>query len=102
MARVDTHRQQVDDQVRLAARLLTHRLDLRRSALVGLQARLDALSPLATLERGYAVVRRQDTGEVVQSVKQVGGGDSLSIRVVDGEFGADTSLNGEPPAQVQE
>lgn len=101
-ARLDTHRQQVDDQMRLVARLLAHRLDLHRSALVGLQARLEALGPLATLERGYAVVRREDTGEVVHSVTQVGTGDPLAIRVRDGEFGADVRSTEEPPSQTRE
>jgi exodeoxyribonuclease VII large subunit len=101
-ARVDTHRQQVDDQMRLAGRLLDHRLDLHRSGLEGLEARLEALAPLATLKRGYAVVRRKDTGEVVSSVDQVGTGDPLAIRVADGEFGADVRSTREPPAHVQE
>jgi exodeoxyribonuclease VII large subunit len=101
-ARVDTHRQQVDDRMRLAERLLAHRLALHRSRLVGLETRLEALGPLATLKRGYAVVRREDTGEVVSSVDQVGTGDPLAIRVRDGEFGADVRSTEEPPAQAGE
>jgi exodeoxyribonuclease VII large subunit len=87
-ARVDRHRQQADDLTRRAGRSVGHALALHRSRLVGLQARLQALSPLATLERGYAIVRRQDTGAVVQRVGQVGAGDPLVIRVQDGEVGA--------------
>lgn len=87
-ARVNTLRQQVDDLTRRASRALAHRLDLRRSGLAGLEARLAALNPLATLERGYAIVHRTETGELVRSVAQVGRGDVLSIRVQDGEFGA--------------
>lgn len=89
-ARVDTHRQQVDDVTRRAGRALAYSLDLRRSALAGLEARLAALGPLATLERGYAIVRREDTGDVVRSADQVSVGDALVIRVQDGEFGAVT------------
>jgi exodeoxyribonuclease VII large subunit len=87
-ARVDTLRQQVDDLTGRASRALAHRLEMRRSGLAGLQARLAALSPQATLERGYAIVRRRETGELVRRVAQVGGGDALSVRVEDGEFGA--------------
>jgi exodeoxyribonuclease VII large subunit len=90
-ARVDTHRQQVDDLTRRADRVLAHSLALRRSRLAGLEARLAALSPLATLERGYAIVRREDTGAVVRSVEQVRAGDELKVRVQDGEFGARTT-----------
>jgi exodeoxyribonuclease VII large subunit len=86
--RVDTHRQQADDLILRAQRAWMHRLALHRSQLAGLQARLAVLSPLATLERGYAIVRREDTGIVVRSIQQVKAGQGLRIRVQDGEFGA--------------
>ena len=89
-ARIDARRQQMDDLARQANRVLAHSLALRRAELAGLEARLVALSPLATLERGYAVVRRADTGAVVRSVDQVAAGDPLVIRVHDGEFDAST------------
>jgi exodeoxyribonuclease VII large subunit len=89
-ARVDAHRQQVDDLSRRAGRSLAHTFALRHSGLAGLQARLMALSPLATLERGYAIVRKEDTGAVVRSISQVSTGEQLAIRVADGEFGAVT------------
>lgn len=49
-------------------------------------ARLDALSPYAVLERGYAVV----TGPagVVRSPWEVSPGDALAVRVAGGRFGA--------------
>jgi exodeoxyribonuclease VII large subunit len=87
-ARIDARRQQVDDLGQRAGRSLEHALALHRSQLAGLQARLAALSPVAVLERGYAIVRRQDSGVIVRQVEQVGPGDRLSIRVQDGEFGA--------------
>jgi len=69
---------------------------LRRSPLLALgrklarldtvHGRLGALSPVATLERGYAIVRHGD--HVVRSSAQVGSGDDISVRVADGTFGA--------------
>ena len=50
--------------------------------------RLAGVSPLGTLERGYAVVRHRETSTVVDSVTQVRSGDALDIRVADGEFEA--------------
>jgi exodeoxyribonuclease VII large subunit len=66
------------------APLLT--LERRSARLATLHARLGALSPVATLERGYAIVRRGD--DVVRSALQVAGGDEVSVRVADGTFGA--------------
>lgn len=90
-SRVTTYRQQVDDLVRQGSRALGHGLALRRSRLAGTVARLETLSPTATLERGYAIVQQEDSGVVVRSVGQVHDGDALRIRVQDGEFGAEAS-----------
>jgi exodeoxyribonuclease VII large subunit len=61
-------------------------LERRRARLDTVHARLGALSPVATLERGYAIVRRGD--EVVRAADQVASGDAIAVRVADGTFGA--------------
>ena len=61
-------------------------LERRRARIDTLHARLSALSPVATLERGYAIVRRGE--EVVRSSAQVVPGDEVSVRVAEGTFGA--------------
>ena len=61
-------------------------LERRRARLDTVHARFGALNPAATLERGYAIVRRGD--EVVRAVDQVASGDEVSVRVADGTFGA--------------
>ena len=50
-----------------------------------LAARVTALSPLATLERGYAVLQRED-GHAVRDPAEVGPGDVLSARVAAGRI----------------
>jgi exodeoxyribonuclease VII large subunit len=87
-ARLRSARQQVDDLTVTATARVRHGLALRRERLVGLLARLESLSPLATLARGYAIVRQTETKEVVNSVSQVSPGDRLSVRVTDGAFEA--------------
>lgn len=49
---------------------------------------LAAMSPLAVLGRGYAIVRKEADGRVVRSVTEVAAGDRLQVTVGDGEFGA--------------
>ena len=60
-------------------------MKLSASLLSGLQQRLDALSPLAILDRGYAVIS-MEVGNLVRSVTQVQVGDQLKVQVSDGEF----------------
>jgi exodeoxyribonuclease VII large subunit len=61
-------------------------IERRQARLSTLQARLGALSPLATLERGYAIVHRGD--DLVRSPTEVTAGDAIDVRVADGTFGA--------------
>jgi len=49
-----------------------------------MQRRLEALSPLSVLKRGYAVVTRKEDGTVVSRVAQAR--DEMKVRVSDGEF----------------
>ncbi|MFF1510655.1 exodeoxyribonuclease VII large subunit [Streptomyces sp. NPDC058326] len=66
-------------------RVLGHLLDRADSELSHTRARVRALSPAATLERGYAVLQRAD-GAVVRSPDEVTEGDELRARVAEGEF----------------
>jgi exodeoxyribonuclease VII large subunit len=61
-------------------------LERRRARLDTVHARLTALSPIATLERGYAIVRRGDA--VVRAATDVAPGDAIAVRVAEGTFGA--------------
>jgi len=63
-------------------------LDQRKNQLRILLGRLDALSPLAVLSRGYALVKHQKTGKVIQSVEQIKGDDILQIAFSDGQVAA--------------
>jgi len=69
------------------ARCLAHRLDSATDALAHTTARLRALSPAATLQRGYAIVQRAD-GHVVRAPAEVGAGDPIRVRLAGGELAA--------------
>ncbi|WP_042403625.1 exodeoxyribonuclease VII large subunit [Streptacidiphilus carbonis] len=66
-------------------RTLDHRLDRAASELAHTLARVVALSPAATLQRGYAVLQRED-GAVVRDPAQVASGERLRARVAEGEL----------------
>ncbi|WP_305785086.1 exodeoxyribonuclease VII large subunit [Symbioplanes lichenis] len=68
-----------------ATRSLDHRVRRADDELRHTLARLRALSPAATLERGYAIVQRAD-GHVVRSAAEVSPGDQLRVRLAEGEL----------------
>jgi len=55
-----------------------------QARLAAAAARLDALSPLAVLERGYAIARRADDGRVVRAAREVAVDDVLDLTFHDG------------------
>jgi len=59
----------------------------RRAGIAGVAGRLNALSPLATLERGYAVARRPD-GEALTRAAQFVKDESFDLQLHDGVVGA--------------
>lgn len=58
-----------------------------------LGARLRALSPASTLDRGYAIVTLQD-GTIVRDAQDVAAGDALTIRVARGSLTARREADG--------
>jgi exodeoxyribonuclease VII large subunit len=87
VALIDERRAALFDMRDRARRHLEHRLD-RAADDVGHQlARIRALSPLATMRRGYAVVQGAD-GHVVSSVDAVSVDDLVDVRFADGRVRA--------------
>jgi exodeoxyribonuclease VII large subunit len=68
-------------------RCMEHRLETSRSLLTAHSARLDALSPLRVLARGYAVAR-DENGRILKRVAQLPDGRRFTLRVTDGEVTA--------------
>jgi exodeoxyribonuclease VII large subunit len=73
-----------------AGRTLGHAVDRGLDEVSHHRARARALSPLATLERGYAVLQDAD-GHVLTSVAQVTVPATVSVRLADGRLHATTT-----------
>ncbi len=86
-ALLGTRAEEVTALAQRARRTLEHRLDRAADEIGHQRARARALSPLATLSRGYSVLQ-DHTGRVVSSVDDVEVGGSVSVRVADGRVAA--------------
>lgn len=60
-------------------------MDKKRQTLGIVASRLDGLSPLGTLKRGYSLAKNE-SGELIRSVNQVSSGNEVNITVEDGDF----------------
>ena len=62
----------------------------KKQRFIALTAKLDAMSPLKVLTRGYAMTQKED-GTVVRSVSQIVPGDRIQVALSDGSFCAEVS-----------
>ncbi len=83
---IDTRRQQLDDTIERLQGRMRYTLSLQRERIRGIALQLHSLSPLLTIARGYAVVRRDSDQIIVTSVQQALPGDTLTIQVQDGHI----------------
>ena len=91
---------EIRSRIALARTLIGSRLDRAADEIDHLGRQVRALSPLATLERGYAVVQDAE-GTIIRSPDQPDVGQALSVRVAGGRFGAERTDADPytPPAQ---
>jgi exodeoxyribonuclease VII large subunit len=83
--RVQAHRQHLDElQVRLTL-LLERGLSRGRERLGNAAARLEGLSPLSVLSRGYSLTQRLRDGRLVRSWDEVDEGEEMVTRVARGK-----------------
>jgi exodeoxyribonuclease VII large subunit len=77
-AQINNYRQRVDGLTANARRVIDHQLVVERQRLDNLSGRLTALSPLSTLDRGYAIV--QHGAKIVTRAAQVAPGDEIAVK----------------------
>lgn len=83
--RVGQHQRDVVALQQRLQRAMQARLERARTRLAHVGQLLDSVSPLATLQRGYAILTTE-SGEVVRSAEQVTPGDTLRARLAEGRL----------------
>lgn len=77
--------QHLDQLEQALIRMQMNLLAKKQLGLMTLSEKIDTLSPLKTLQRGYAIITRED-GSIVQSAKAVSIGDIIYTRLTDGRL----------------
>lgn len=86
-ARVAAFRQRLDEDRRALDRAVARLVPVRRQRAASVRRRLEALSPLAVLGRGYAIVEGLD-GRVRADARSLRSGEDVRLRMRDGRAGA--------------
>lgn len=90
LIRINNVAQDLDTWTNRLDNAMWRRLEQMRSRLELAGTRLLTVGPQATLQRGYAVVRKQD-GSIVRRIRQIVAGERLEVRVSDGSFAVRTT-----------
>ena len=86
--RIRLREQRLDDLCQQLVRGVGHVLQLQKQRTEGAAARLEAVSPLAVLGRGYAIVFKEPELTIVRDARTLKAGDLIRSRVAKGEFTA--------------
>jgi exodeoxyribonuclease VII large subunit len=87
----------IDDARRTLRHQVGSRLTHEQALALGRRRHLMALSPQATLDRGFAVVRLRESGRVVTSSELLAPHDVVDVRVAAGSFLAHVTTVEPPP-----
>ena len=87
VSKINDERQYLDSLSHMFETACKAALRTKRQELAEAAAKLNGLSPLGTLGRGYSLTK-DDSGRVVRSVSQVNSGDMINVTVADGDFSA--------------
>lgn len=86
MDRIYQLRMMLDLNHRYISKNMKLRIKEQRDKLSSMTARLNTLSPLSVLSRGYCIASLQDTDKVVRTVEQVNSGQQIDLKLIDGNI----------------
>ena len=75
--------QTLDSYIKELEKHIQEKKQQEKTKYVELVSKLDALSPLKTLTRGYSIIEKKD--KIIKSVKDLNTGDIIKLKLIDGE-----------------
>ncbi|MBL6985828.1 MAG: exodeoxyribonuclease VII large subunit [Methylobacter sp.] len=83
---INSHKQRQEYLNQRLMAAIAHKLEQLNQRLLNTSQTLHAVSPLATLNRGYAMAINPTTGAIIRSTEQISVGDMLQTRLAHGRF----------------
>ena len=90
LQRFDKHEDRLKNNLYSLNSQIKNLIDKKKLMLASFNSNLKAISPLAVLDRGYAIVMNEN-GQALKSSNDLKVGDSVTARLADGGFSANVS-----------
>ena len=84
--RINENYIKLDSYIKQLENLINTKSEKEKNRYVELVAKLDTLSPLRTLMRGYSITEKE--GKIVKSIVELKKDDNIDIRLTDGKIQA--------------
>lgn len=84
--RLQDNAQRLDDLTQRLNLTMRMQLQIRQQKLSGLFRTLHAVSPLASLARGYAIIEHAQTKQILREIDQISLGDKVSAKIATGKL----------------
>jgi len=83
---IDSYRNRLKNRIQVLESRTIYTLKEQKLKLASIVGKLDTISPLATLQRGYSILLIQNKNRVVSQVQQVTAGDQIDARLSNGKL----------------
>jgi len=90
---IDEYKQTLDENAIQLKQIVINKIDILKSELKGVDGKLNALSPYATLERGYSITMKED--KIISNIKNINEGNIISTIVKDGRIDSEVKRKNE-------
>ena len=85
LQRINENYMMLDKLVKSMDNSIKIRIKEKKTYMVEWVTKLDTLSPLKTLTRGYSIITSEENGKNIKSVKDLNIGDKVNLKLIDGQ-----------------
>lgn len=92
-------KQEIDELIQKISRIIDYDFKTKLELTSSLQLRLNSLSPMATMKRGYSIVEKSENGMVITNTNDLSKNDEIKVKLHEGQFSANitsTQSDSEP------
>ena len=82
--KIKTLRGSISEKIKHLNQIMTHSIEIKKEKINGMLGKLESLSPLGILQRGYSITRKLPSLQILREASQVKEGDQVEVKLHQG------------------